>query len=264
MAPPDLSLRRPRSLLPREHGAYGQLGLPLVTGLALGRLTLAAVALVVGFAAAFVAHESLLVLVGHRGGRARREDGPRAGRHLAALASLAVGATVVGVRAGGRAVGLALLAPLAFALALAPLIARRRERTAVGEVLAATALSATALPVALASGASGSAALTATAVWALGFAVVTVAIRGVLAASRGAPAGLFGRAVPAALTLAAAVALAARGHVAAGLALGLAPLCALAVLLAAAPPPASRIKAVGWGVVAAGVTTLGLLAATLR
>jgi hypothetical protein len=39
--------RRKRFLLPREHGAYAELGLPLVTGLALGRPGPASAALAV-------------------------------------------------------------------------------------------------------------------------------------------------------------------------------------------------------------------------
>lgn len=256
---------RPRSLLPREHGAYGQLGLSLVTAVALGRPTLPALALVVAFAATFVAHESLLVLVGHRGRRARREDGPRARRLLAALLALGATGALVGGVAGGSSVVAALALPAALALALAPIIARRRERSAAGEVLAALALSSTALPVGLAAGASLVAALTAASVWAVGFAVVTVVIRGVLAFSRREPdARLAARSIPAGVALAGAVALVVSGHGPVALAAGLAPLCALALALAAAPPPARRIKAVGWGVVAAGVATLVVLAATLR
>lgn len=254
-----------RSLLPKEHGAYGQLGLPLVTAVALGRPTLAALGLAVAFAASFVAHESLLVIVGHRGGRAKRDDGPRARRHLVALTVLAAAGAALGGVEGGRRVVVALSVPAALGLALAPLIARRRERSAPGEVLAAVALSSTALPVGLASGASRVSSVTAAAAWALGFAVVTVVIRGVLAFSRGQPGARLGaRALPAALVLVGAVAAAASGRAPAGLAVGVAPLCALAIALAAAPPPARRIKAVGWGVVAAGVATAGLLVATLR
>src|SRR5437762_3573628 len=80
---------RPRSLAPKEHGAYGQLGLPLVTGLAMGRPGVAAAALAVAAAAAFVAHEPLLILAGQRGTRARREEGPRAARRLAVLGAAA-------------------------------------------------------------------------------------------------------------------------------------------------------------------------------
>lgn len=264
-ASPQPPRAHPRSLLPKEHGAYGQLGLPLVTAIALGRPTLSAVALAVAFVAAFIAHESLLVLVGQRGGRAKREDGERALHQLSSLLLLAATGVVIACVKGPWPVVMALALPAALALAMVPVIAARRERSAVGEVLAAVALSSTALPVGLASGASLLAALTAAAVWSLGFAVVTVVIRGVLAFSRGrADARLGARAIPAAALLAGSVALAAAGSVAAGLAAGVAPLCVLAMVLAAAPPPARHIKAVGWGVVAAGVATVGLLVATLR
>ncbi len=55
------------SLLPREHGAYAQLGFPLVTALALGDLGVAPLLLVVGIIAVFLVHEPVMVLSGGRG-----------------------------------------------------------------------------------------------------------------------------------------------------------------------------------------------------
>lgn len=228
---PSAPVRR-RPLFPKEHGAYGQLGLPLVTAVALGRPTVAALGLVVAFAASFVAHESLLVLIGHRGGRAKRDDGGRARAQLGALSMIAAAGAAVGCDEGGRPVVIALALPGALALAMAPLIEQRRERSAPGEVLAAVALSSTALPVGLASGASWAASLTAAAAWALGFAVITVVIRGVLAFSRAEPdARLRARAIPAGLVLAGSVALALSGSGPVGLAAGVATVGLLVAML---------------------------------
>src|SRR5262245_28487506 len=69
-------------MLPREHGAYGQLLFPLVTALAVGWPTVAAYGLAVAGIALFVAHEPLLVVMGQRGVRAEREQTRRAWRWL--------------------------------------------------------------------------------------------------------------------------------------------------------------------------------------
>ncbi len=259
-AAPPRPAARPRSLLPKEHGAYGQLGLALVTAVALGRPTLAALALVVAFAATFVAHESLLVLVGHRGGRAQREDGPRARRLLAALLALGAANALVGRRRGGRSVVAVLALPAALALALAPIIARRRERSAAGGVLAAPSSSCS--PVRAREQASLVAASPRRwcGPWASRSSPWSSAA---CWPSRAAASARLAAVIPrGGARRAVALAVSGRGPVA--LAAGLAPLCALALALAAAPPPARRIKAVGWGVVAAGVATLVVLTATLR
>lgn len=76
----------PRSLMPREHGAYGQLALPLLTALFSGRPTAAAFLYAAAAVFAFFAHEPLLVLLGQRGSRAFRELGARARLRLTLLA----------------------------------------------------------------------------------------------------------------------------------------------------------------------------------
>ena len=75
----------PRSLMPREHGAYGQLALPLLTALFSGRPTAAAFLYSTAAVFAFFAHEPLLVLLGQRGSRAFRELGARARLRLTLL-----------------------------------------------------------------------------------------------------------------------------------------------------------------------------------
>ena len=79
-----------RSLLPHEHGAYGQVAMPLVCALALGRPGVAAALLAAGAFAGFLSYEPLLVATGNRGKRARDEDGPRALRLAAGLLAAAV------------------------------------------------------------------------------------------------------------------------------------------------------------------------------
>jgi hypothetical protein len=84
-SPRTAVLEPTRTLVPHEHGAYGQLAMPLLTALALGRPGAASLLLTYAIVVAFVAHESLLVVLGQRGKRALEADAPRARRVLAIL-----------------------------------------------------------------------------------------------------------------------------------------------------------------------------------
>ena len=77
-------------LLPREHGAYAQLLFPLLCALLVGHPRLGAYLLAVAAAGAFLAHESLLVVLGQRGIRATREQGGDARRSLAIFGGTAL------------------------------------------------------------------------------------------------------------------------------------------------------------------------------
>src|SRR5262249_5726331 len=85
-----------RSLLPREHGAYAQLLVPLATALALRPPSWSSVLFALAACCAFLANEPLLVALGHRGKRACELDGAHAVRRLAITAC---GAVVAGVAA---------------------------------------------------------------------------------------------------------------------------------------------------------------------
>ena len=58
--------RDPARLWPREHGAYGKIALPVVPMLAMAP-SWAGLAFTVAASACFLAHEPILVLIGHRG-----------------------------------------------------------------------------------------------------------------------------------------------------------------------------------------------------
>ncbi len=262
---PAVSTPRLRSLWPREHGAYGQLGLPLLTALLLGRPTVAALSLTVAFCAAFVAHESLLVVLGLRGGRAKREAGDRATRWLVVLGAVAALGGAVGVALGGAGVGGSLGVSVALGAALGPFILRRKERTLGGELLAVGALSSTAVPVGLAAGAGVGAAVMAAGVWALGHGALTVVIRGVIAHARGpSDAHLALRALGVVWLFLAVVVAHGVGLGGGALVGGLAPLCGLSLALAVVRPPARYIKVVGWVSVLGGVLTTAVLVGALR
>src|SRR6188474_1875399 len=85
--------RRDRTtMLPREHGAYGQLLFPLGAALAIAGVHPSGMLTATAAVAAFVAHEPLVLLLGGRGARARREQRRQAIMWLAISGAVAVAA----------------------------------------------------------------------------------------------------------------------------------------------------------------------------
>lgn len=193
-----------RSYLPREHGAYGQIGVPLAVALLSGRPGYATALLALAAIAVFFAHEPILAFASRRGGRARET---------------------------ARA-------------------ARRLERTLPGELLLASALAATAIPVAVTGGVAAGDAVWTWVVWALGFAGVTCAMHAaVIRRGRRDPRAARTLGVVIVVT-AAALAIARPDRFAAAL-----PLVVAAVGIYGLAPPPRRLKIVGWTLMAATVTT---------
>lgn len=263
----------PRSLAPREHGAYGQLVVPLVTALVMGRLTamesqaapspgapsghpgVAAALLSIASVAAFLAHEPLLVLLGQRGPRARRTGSSRALRVLAGLGAALLLAGGAGFALAPPVARVAVTVPLALAAIVALLIAREQEKTAAGEMVAAAALSSAALPVALASGVAPACAWGAWGAWTLAFAAATWAVRATIAHNKGG-SSFAGRALPLLVPAGIAALLAALG---ARLVVASLPVFLFALAVTGAPPHPRELRRVGWGLVASTVITATLL-----
>jgi len=109
-------------MLPREHGAYGQLLFPLVTPLAAGRPGLAALLLTMTAVCAFLAHEPLLVLAGRRGARSAREDRTRALRWFTMFAVPATCCGLIAIAFAAPSVRIALVAPALLAVIVVALI----------------------------------------------------------------------------------------------------------------------------------------------
>ncbi|HUK66625.1 MAG TPA: YwiC-like family protein [Anaeromyxobacteraceae bacterium] len=255
-----------RALVPREHGAYGQLALPLVSALALGRPTLASAALALAVVLVFVAHEPLLVSLGQRGTRTREFDGPRARRLFFGLAAAATFLAFFGIARAPGSARVSLLVPAGLALIVAGLVATRREKTAAGEVTVACTLASSSLAVALCGGVPPGRALAAVGVWIVSFVAATLAVRGLLkkARARGERPGRTARLLAVALlVLFAGAMLAALGlPKAADLALLPTPLLSAVVLVSDFSP--KHLRTLGWAIVGAGLVTLLLLVATLR
>jgi hypothetical protein len=251
-----------RWLVPREHGAYGQLAFPMLAGLGSGRPGLAAACLVVSFAAAFVAHEPVLVLIGQRGTRARRESYSDAVMTLAVSGTIAVVAALIGLALMPRTGRWTVAVPAAFALAAVPMIVQRTQKTTTGEMHVALTLASCALPVGVAAGVSQQKAAACWFVLAIGFWAATLAVRATIAIQRReSAAGL----------RAAAIALAVAGPLItilvtavfglhAGLWTASLPLAVLALVLALATPSARHLRAIGWSLIAASAAAAVLLA----
>lgn len=253
-------------VLPREHGAYGQLGFPLATGLALGRPAAAAGLIALAAVLVFLAHEPAAVLLGQRGARLLRAEGRRARRALALLGVAAALAGLAGLALAPPQARAAVLLPATLGALCAAAMLAARERTTAGEVTVALALASAEVPVALAGGAGGSVALSLAAAWALCGATHTVAVRGLIARSRGGASPRLAWMAPAGASIGAVAlgVLAATGRApgAAAAAVGLS--ACVALVLALRPPPPRRLRTVGWTLMATSVAIVALLVGGAR
>jgi hypothetical protein len=252
-------------LVPREHGAYGQLILPMVTAMAIGRPSHAAFTLAAAAAAVFLGHEPLIVLIGGRGARARRERRREARLTLlvSACGALMLGAAAIALMpATGR---WTVTAPIALALLVGVLIACGRERTTSGEIVVAAAFASVAFPVAVASSASPLAALTCAVAFATSFAAATVSVRAVIARAH---SGTGGEQVVARAT--AILLLSIGGGLAAGRIVlpaapwAAVPIGAVAVGITIVAPPPRYLRMIGWVLVAASTLTGVILVSAIR
>jgi YwiC-like protein len=247
---------RGRSLFPREHGAYAQLGVPLVTALAVSRPNIAGACIALAGCAVFVAHEPALVLLGQRGTRARREASAFVGRllfvSLLAAGTLAAAGLVLSSAARPWLALSAALALVAGGFALA-----RVEKTLAGELVACAALTSAATPVAAAGGLPWPDAVATWAVFWVAFAVATVEVRAV--ARRHADS--LPRTV--AWLLACGI-LAALAVVRPKLAISIAPVLAVLAFAAVRPMPAAALRRLGWRLAASSLATALAVVAALR
>ena len=257
----------PVPLLPREHGAYGQLLFPLVTGLLVAGPSVSGLWTIAAACALFVAHEPAAVLLGVRGVRARREQRGRAMRWLAITIAMGLIAGLAAVATARRDALWAFLPPLAAGAVLLAAMISRREKTSFGEVAAAVAFASLAVPICAAAGAPPETA----AVVAIPFALLTVAgtlaVRVVIVRVRGG-----GNPRAAAATRRAAFTVGAAGiaALAAAGAYGWLPWTALlaslpglgvATVVAARPPSPAKLRTLGWTLVAASAATMAIVLA---
>lgn len=251
-------------LLPREHGAYGQLLFPLLSALLIGEPAPGAYLLGAAAVAAFLAHESLLVVLGQRGARARREQGSDARRSLALFGGFCAVTGAVSLFVLPRPALDVLVLPVVLALLVGAAVAMHRERSTPGEMLAAVALTSLALPVALAGNASRTDALTIFVVFSAVFVTATAAVRAMIGrvTKAGGPPPLLAGAL-ALLVVVGLAAAAFTGTLAPVAPYAALPVCAVALGLTTSPPNPRHLRAIGWTLVGATLLTTLLLVAEL-
>ena len=255
-------------MLPREHGAYSQMALPLVTTFFVCGVTVPAALTGVAVVLGFLAHEPLLVLLGRRGARVKDQDADRARRTLVTIgaAMVAVGLTAVVLAPAAARPWFVL--PLVPAMVVAIGALRGQEKSGPAEIAVALAFSLVAAPIGLAAGAAVGAALSVAIAFAVVFVagVLTVRVAILKVRAGGNPRAV--RRTRLLLALLAAFALAGLAGAAAYAALPWAPLAAVVpgIVIAVAfafRDTAPRLKTVGWtlmsGTTAAAVVLIAAL-----
>lgn len=259
---------QPISLLPKEHGAYGQITFPLATAFVVAGVSTAGLLFTAAVIAGFLAHEPAAVLLGLRGGRARRELYASAVQWLASCLIIGTVAGAGALLTIAPAARWSIAIPVVPALLLAMATSRGQDKSLWGEVTAALAFSAAAGPVSLAGGASAETAAGVVIPFALFFTASTLAVRLVILKVRRGGDPLAARATRrAALSLCggatAALAVAtATGHLSPSVLVGAAPGLVTAAIVASRPPAPIHLRKLGWTLIAASVVTAALVIAT--
>lgn len=257
------------SMLPREHGAYGQLAFPLGTALVVAGATFPGVLIAVSAVAGFLAHEPLLVALGRRGARARRDHASRAVVWLLTTGTIALAAGSVALWMAPAGTRWSFLVPLLPTALLAGALISDREKTTVGEITAATAFSCVAVPVCLVAGAAVSTAFAVAIAFASLFAGSTLGVRVVILKVRGGgdPDQVrAARRLLLILTVCVSV-----GLVTAAMSavlpwttlLAIVPGFIVAAALALRPPASTHLRTVGWTLVSTSTAAALILMAAL-
>ncbi len=259
-------------MVPREHGAYAELLFPMVTVFLGGSPTTSTWLLAAGAVGAFLANEPILVLVGQRGNRVKREEGSRAKRMLLAFALTAMAAGVAGLVNAPRPAQYAVAIPFGLGLAVVLLAVRGRERSMAGETLAAAALSSTAIPLGLTAGWSPTVALSVALIWLATALLATSVVRLTIARAKAKTEEemrlvLLKRATLIAVCVVvigfAGTALTGERTWALIFAAAL-PMAATVLAIAVLQPTARRLRLLGWSLVGANTLTLIAVVTALR
>ncbi len=261
-----------RRMIPREHGAYAELLFPIVTVLLGGRPSGSTWLLALGVIASFLANEPLLVLVGQRGTRMKREEGERAKRALLIFVMVALGAGLSGLALAPQPAQIAVVLPLLLGGTLVMLAIQGLERSLFGEALAATALSSVAIPLGLSAGLGLTASLAVALIWAVTSLLGTSVVRLTVARTK-AKTDHERRMVAtkrSALILVCLVVIAVGVSAPFGSRVGLwvlaaaVPVAVVVLVMAALRPTARRLRLMGWSLVAANLLSLIAVVTTLK
>jgi hypothetical protein len=261
-----------RRMIPREHGAYAELLFPIVTVFLGGLPTTSTWLLAIGAIAAFLANEPLLILVGQRGSRMKREQDDRAKRALLIFTVFALGAGISGLALAPRVAQLAVVLPLLLGGTLIMLAIQGLERSMFGEALAAAALSSIAVPLGLSARLSLTAALAVALIWAATALLGTSVVRLTVARTKAkTPQELRTVGLKRAGLILVSLAVTAVGVAApfgsrAGfwVLAAAVPVAVTVLVMAALQPTARRLRLLGWSLVAANLLSLIAVVTTLR
>ncbi len=248
--------------MPREYGAYAELLFPLATGLALGQPGLAAISFAVAAILLFLSHEPISVLIGARGARAKEMWSTRSLRQASGLAIAGVIAGIVAVLTTTPDARMAVLVPTSCAVVLLPALISGRVKTLPGEILVATTLAGTVLPVGIAGGVAWSTAWVVAGVWFASFLLATLAVHAIKARTKeafGARWTTIATPVLALATFGVAIPVASLGMVRPMIVFALLPTAVVTVVVSIMRVRARRLRTVGWSLVSANVVTLALL-----
>lgn len=231
------------NLKPKEHGAYAILAIPIVTAILITGPTLVGLCIAIAAIAGFLAHEPLLVALGHRGIRAQRTT-PAAQRRLGILLTVSTVCGVSAIVAGATSVRYSLLvcgtlAIVSFAFAIAG-----KHRTLGGQLWGVVGLSIPCVPILLAGDLPALLTMEAWGTWLIGFGATTLAVRGVIAAQKRQSRALH-------LVVIGGLSIAVAVMTMAGFKLPIVtlPMLCISWYLLYAPPHAKQLKRVGWTLV---------------
>jgi len=255
--------RKRPSLWPREHGAWFQLGLPMVTALCLAVPTLPAIAFACAGVAAFLLHEPLMVGLGRRGGRVTEALGPSARRRAFVLAALGCLAVAFAFATASPVARLAAVCAGALAAVVGGLTWSGRDKTVAGEQWIGATFALGSVPVATASGVRLATALAIAVAWGGAFSCANLAVHGVIGRVKGRrwarPAA--GAAGVAALIASGGATLLPSVPV---VFTALAPSAAVTLAITIAPVHPRKLRTVGWTLAATHALTEDITPRTFR
>lgn len=237
------------NLKPKEHGAYAILGIPIVTSCCITGPTWVGLSVAIGSVTGFLAHEPLLVVLGHRGSRAQRST-TSAQRALAVLLTVTIAGGVVAMVMGSTNVRYSLLACGGLAIASFVLAVAGKHRTLGGQLWGVVGLSIPCVPILLAGDVPTLLTIEAWVTWLIGFGSTTMAVRGVIAAQKRQS-----RALPWAVIVTLSIAVVGLTVTGFSIPIATLPMVAMSWYLLYDPPRARQIKRVGWTLVGGTVAS---------
>ena len=253
-----------RSLVPHEHGAYGQVTFPLLAAFLVSGISAAGALVAAAVFSGFLAHEPAMILLGRRGSRAYRERGVAARWWLSCCLAAGGAAAALVLRAPAHAWSFAV--PLVPAAALTVATALGREKSWYGETAAALAFAGTAVPIGMFGGRSVVQSTAVAIPFALLFVSATLSVHVVILQGRGRDPQAMRSTRAAALLMAPAAAI-ALGIAAWASVMPLGALVAAmpglltAAAVAARPPAPARLRDLGWLLIGVSVLTTVLVVA---